>query len=427
MKTIHFVRAAAPAIALAACIVTEKSQKTDTTAAAVDTGAAANYVADSVISVPYDSIASDTAGLGAQIGNTAPLANDTAFTRITGQSTGGALTKFPAKIPTRGALPLQLEILLDRAGFSPGIIDGTWGANAAKALAWFKVANGMDSTGASGMSDTTAMTDTTSAKTKTAKKTTSKQTTPKQTTTANAKLASLDQATYQKLVQAGQSTPLITTYQVTADDVKGPFVQVPDNVYQQAKLDCLCYSSPGEALAEKFHTSEQMLKQLNPKIDFKTIAAGTSIQVPNVAQISPPTGGGVAKLVISKKGYWTHAVDASGKVIAHFPSTLGAGYDPSPTGDFKVTGISRNPSFNYQPTLMAEVPDTKPTAKLKPGPNSPVGVVWMSLSKPHYGIHGTAHPETIGYANSHGCVRLTNWDAEELASMIKAGIPVQFE
>jgi lipoprotein-anchoring transpeptidase ErfK/SrfK len=120
-------------------------------------------------------------------------------------------------------------------------------------------------------------------------------------------------------------------------------------------------------------------------------------------------------------------VDASGNVLAHFPSTLGEGYDPSPTGDFHVTGIATDPTFNYQPSLMAEVPDTRPTAKLKPGPNSPVGTVWMALSKPHYGIHGTPAPETIGYANSHGCVRLTNWDAERLASLVKAGTPVQFQ
>jgi lipoprotein-anchoring transpeptidase ErfK/SrfK len=404
--------AAAIAASASACIVSESSDSAKKTDTGTVAATAQEYVADSVISVPaYDSVYMDTVGLGQQIGNLPPLSTDTGFKRISSQTTGATISKFPARIPTRGPAALQLQILLDRAGFSPGIIDGQWGPNAAKALQWFNVRNGMDSTGV-------MFTDSQATKP------------PRQrgSTKANqpVKIATIDQATYQKLATAGQNAQLIASYQVTAEDVKGPFVKVPNSVYEQAKLDCLCYSSPGEALAEKFHTSEQMLQQLNPGVDFKSIAAGASIQVPNVAQSQPATGGGAAKIVISRKGYWTHVVDASGNVVAHFPSTLGAGYDPSPSGDFKVTGISHNPAFNYQPSLMAEVPDTRPTAKLKPGPNSPVGIVWMALSKPHYGIHGTSAPETIGYANSHGCVRLTNWDAEILSGMVKAGTPVEF-
>jgi lipoprotein-anchoring transpeptidase ErfK/SrfK len=372
---------------LAAGCIVEKSnsaKKADTTTAAPAVTAA---IPDSVISVPMgDSISLDTAGLASQMDSLPPLSTDTGFKHITAKSAAATLTKFPAQIPTRGPLPIQLEILLDRAGFSPGIIDGTWGKNAMKAMSWFRVANGMDSVS-----------------------------------------GSIDQSTYEKLASAGQTSPVITSYQVTADDIKGPFVKIPDNVYQKAKLDCLCYSSPAEALAEKFHTSEQMLKQLNPGVNLQSVTAGTSLQVPNVAESSPANSSGIAKLIISKKGFWTHGVDSSGNVVAHFPSTLGAGYDPSPTGDFHVTGIAHNPAFHYQPALMAEIPDTRPTAMLKPGPNSPVGVVWIALSKPHYGIHGTSSPETIGYVNSHGCVRLTNWDAERLSSMVRSGMPVQFE
>ena len=370
----------------AGCIV-EKSnpaKKADTTTVTPVTIAA---VPDSLISVPMgDSISLDTTGLASQLDSLPPVSTDTGFKHITAKSAAATLTRFPAPIPIRGPLPLQLEILLDRAGFSPGIIDGTWGKNAKKAMNWFRVANGIDSV-----------------------------------------KGSIDQATYEKLVSAGQTSPVITSYQVTADDIKGPFVKIPNNVYQQAKLDCLCYSSPAEALAEKFHTSEQMLKQLNPGVDLQSVKAGTSLQVPSIAESSSASSSNIAKLIISKKDFWTHGVDSSGNVVAHFPSTLGAGYDPSPTGDFHITGIAHNPSFNYQPALMAEVPDTKPTAKLKPGPNSPVGVVWIQLSKPHYGIHGTSAPQTIGYANSHGCVRLTNWDAERLSGMVKSGMPVQFE
>jgi len=370
------------------CIVSESSDSAKKSAdtASVSTATVAT-VPDSLISIPIDDSASlDTMGLGSQLDSLPPISTDTGFKRITEKSVDATLTKFPARIPVRGPATLRLQILLDRANFSPGIIDGAWGKNAAKALSWFRAANGLDS----------------------------------------AAKASIDQASYDKLVAAGQSTPLITTYEVTADDMEGPFIQIPNSVYDQAKLECLCFSSPAEEMAEKFHTNQQMLKQLNPGVNLNSLSAGTSLQVPNVAEASQSSSA-IAKVVISRKGFWTHAVDASGNVLAHFPSTLGAGYDPSPTGDFHVTGIATDPTFNYQPSLMAEVPDTRPTAKLKPGPNSPVGTVWMALSKPHYGIHGTPAPETIGYANSHGCVRLTNWDAERLASLVKAGTPVQFQ
>ncbi|MEO5904417.1 MAG: L,D-transpeptidase, partial [Gemmatimonadaceae bacterium] len=221
--------------------------------------------------------------------------------------------------------------------------------------------------------------------------------------------------------------PTIVSYTVTADDVKGPFSKIPDDVYEKAKLKCLCFESVDEKLAETFHTTPRLLQQLNPGVDLSKVASGTSLVVPNVADSSPPATDHVAKLVVSKTGFWTHALDSAGRVLYHFPSTLGAGYDPSPTGDFHVTGISQNPPFHYQPTLFAEVPDNKPTARLASGPNSPVGTVWMGLSKPHYGIHGTSSPETIGYANSHGCVRLTNWDAERLSKLVRRGLPVLFQ
>ena len=134
-----------------------------------------------------------------------------------------------------------------------------------------------------------------------------------------------------------------------------------------------------------------------------------------------------ARIIISKKGFWTHVIDSAGKIIYHFPSTLGAGYDPSPTGDFKVTDISHDPAFRYQPKLFAEVPDSRPQALLPRGPNSPVGVVWISLSKEHYGIHGTPDPSKIGYTQSHGCIRLTNWDAMKLARIIRASFRILFD
>ena len=410
------IAAVAGVILLSGCIVKDDTVKK---AAADSAALAASAAPDTTdISVPaYDSVSADTVGLGSQISqmaDTASFPTDSALTNVSRKVIGAKPAAFPLRIPPRGATPLQLEILLDRANFSPGIIDGTWGGNAAKALEWFRVANGLDS----------------GAHTPSGR--------PGKGTLAQ---AAIDKTAYDKLVGSTDMASLITNYEVTTDDVKGPFVDIPNSVYDQAKLTCLCYSSPAEELAEKFHTSEQLLHQLNPAIDLKTVTAGTSIQVPNVeafqagsaasapSSASSGTAGSaqIAKLIISRKGFWTHAVDSAGNIVDHFPSTLGAGYDPSPSGDFHVTGISQNPAFHYQPSLMAEVPDSRPTARLKPGPNSPVGAVWMALSKPHYGIHGTSSPQTIGYANSHGCVRLTNWDAEKLSSLVRAGTPVEFQ
>jgi lipoprotein-anchoring transpeptidase ErfK/SrfK len=303
--------------------------------------------------------------------------------------------KFPVRIPKKGAVTLQLQILLDRAGFSPGIIDGTWGVNAAKAITFFTHPD--DPERLSG--------------------------------DAPPSVTSVDRATYNRLRTAARHKPLLRRYRITGGDLRGPFTPIPEDVYQQAKLECLCYASPIEALSERFHSSRKLLQDLNPKVNFDKLRQGTTLLVPNVeldGAAVPQDTAIIARVIISKKHFWTHAVDADGRIIYHFPSTLGAGYDPSPSGDVRVTYVSRNPSFRYQPKLFYEVPDDKPEAKLPAGPNSPVGLVWMSLSKPHYGIHGTSSPETIGYANSHGCVRLTNWDALRLSDLVDIGTPVQF-
>lgn len=305
------------------------------------------------------------------------------------------VTKFPFSIPSTGPLTLHLQILLDRAHFSPGILDGEWGQNAGTALAFF--ANPETAGRLTGV-------------------------TPKRP-------ASVDKATYDRLRNRAGKRPLLKRYRLSQSDVAGPFTPIPSDVYEQAKLKCLCYASPAEAIAEKFHTSPKLLAQLNPGVNIEKMRAGTELLVPDVAAENVASGMDtviVAKLIISKTGFWTHAVDSEGKILAHYPSTLGAGYDPSPTGAFRVTYVSRDPGFHYQPKLFAEVPNDRPEARLPPGPNSPVGRVWMSLSKPHYGIHGTSSPETIGYAASHGCVRLTNWDALQLSDLVESGTPVEF-
>lgn len=405
--THRFTRSALPVFGAAFLIVSAGCiDIKDKDSPGKDAGVVTQVADSSDISAPsYDDFALDTAGMGAR--EIATPADDSAYSQISERTLAAPLTRFPARIPKQGPTALQIQVLLDRAHFSPGILDGKWGDNAAKALAFFRTPE--DSTG-SGIA-------------------------------ALDSAALMDQATYQRLRAAAGSVPVLTRYTVTADDMKGPFAKIPDNVYEQAKLNCLCYASAIEGIAEKFHTSQKLLKQLNPTADLAGIKAGTKLVVPNIEvtdllstggtvaagdAAATTSGGQIARLIISKKGYWTHAVDAAGKTLYHFPSTLGAGYDPSPDGVLSVTRIAWNPTFHYQPTLFAEVSNSKPEAQLPKGPNSPVGVVWMALSKPHYGIHGTSSPETIGYANSHGCVRLTNWDAAELGGIISSGVEVQF-
>ena len=299
-----------------------------------------------------------------------------------------------------GPTVLRAQILLDQAGFSPGAFDGEWGANTSKAVFWFQDAAGLPVTGF------------------------------------------VDAATFDALLRRVGKAAGVVRYAVTAEDVAGPFVRIPDTPYEQAELDCLCYESAWEGLAERFHSTPELLATLNPGVDTSRVRAGTQLWVPGVTRpaLPPATAAAagdtttrvlaapaVARILISKRGSYVQALDSAGRILMHFPSTLGSAYDPSPDGDFHVTRVAFRPDFHYNPALYAEVPDSRPDAHLPPGPNAPVGVVWMALSKPHYGIHGTSSPGTIGYADSHGCVRLTNWDANWLAQHTPVGTPVQFE
>jgi lipoprotein-anchoring transpeptidase ErfK/SrfK len=188
---------------------------------------------------------------------------------------------------------------------------------------------------------------------------------------------------------------------------------------EKSTLPALYYSSPLELLAEKFHASPKLLTKLNPGKSFDK--AGEEILVPNVH--SSPPGQKAAKVIVDKTASTVTAVDGEGKAIAQYPATMGSEHDPLPIGDWKVNGVSKNPPFHYNPDLFWDADAKDEKATIKPGPNNPVGVVWIDLSKPHYGIHGTPEPSTIGKTQSHGCIRLTNWDAAELAEMVAPGIP----
>lgn len=285
---------------------------------------------------------------------------------------------------TSGPVIVRAQVLLDRAQFSVGVIDGNAGRNTELALLWFQKTHNLPAT------------------------------------------STLDSATYTRLMQVAGAAPAVMRFVVDEKTLEGPFIVLPRNVYEQAKLRCLCYASLTEKLAERFHATLEVMRKLNPGIGFAALKPGDTIWVPAVEVPTSANPVRVARIQVAKRGSYVHAYDRSGRLVYHFPSTLGSRYDPSPTGNFKVTGVAWDPVFRYDPTLFSDVADNKPGAKLPPGPNSPVGRVWIALSRDHIGIHGTPTPETIGFASSHGCVRLTNWDATKLARAASRGTRVDF-
>ncbi len=299
----------------------------------------------------------------------------------------------PAPFPPANPRSLaDIQILLARASFSPGAIDGKGGSNTKRAVEAFQAAHALPVTGA------------------------------------------VDPVTWQNLVAAsGQQT--LALYTVAPADVAGPFVPaIPHDMEQQAKLPGLFYTSPLELLAEKFHCTPELLTALNPGANFA--AAGQVLRVPNVAPFTPwtkdqplPDRSAIppdVRIVVSKSRS-SLTVERGDDVIYFAPVTSGSEHDPLPLGQWKVVGISRAPVFHYNPKLFWDAKATDRKTTVPAGPNNPVGVVWIDLSKEHYGIHGTPEPKMIGKTTSHGCVRLTNWDVQAVASLVKPGTAVLFE
>lgn len=321
---------------------------------------------------------------GAPVSSARATSNPEKWSDIAAETVNRGPATLPLPAAGEGPSIAAVQVLLDRALFSTGVIDGKWGKNTEKAVYWLQRREQLRATG------------------------------------------QVDSATAARLRTLAGAGPLVREHALTAEDVAGPFRTLPEDIYARAELECLCYESLTEKLAERFHTTPELLAQLNPNLDLNRVSAGDVVQAPVPRDTAAAAGGNVTEIMISDGGGYLHALDAEGRILFHFPSTLGSEYAPSPTGRFEVTRIARDPTWHYQPELLTGVPDRHDDAVLPPGPNNAVGLVWIELSQPHYGIHGTSAPETIGYATSNGCVRLTNWDALFLAGRVRTGTPVNF-
>ena len=205
---------------------------------------------------------------------------------------------------------------------------------------------------------------------------------------------------------------------LTEADVAGPFVQIPDDMMEKAKLAALGYRNVAEALGERFHASPALLAELNPGKDLGR--AGEEIVVPNLASAAPLAK--AARVVVDKSDSTVTLYDAADAVIAQFPASTGSEHDPLPLGEWKILGVARNPEFKYSPKLFWAADPAHAKATVAAGPNNPVGVAWVALSKPHYGVHGTPEPSKIGKTESNGCIRLTNWNAEAMGYSVSPGL-----
>ena len=271
-----------------------------------------------------------------------------------------------------------LQVFLDREGFSPGVIDGKKGSNVTKAIEAWQNATG-------------------------------------ETLDPN----NADDILERLRLSGGMA---FTTYEITAADAAGPYVaSIPDDYAHKAALPHLSFTSTEEMLGEKFHMDVAYLKEINPGVDF-TIP-GTLVKVVDIGEKKT---GKVAKILADKGRKQVLAYDANGTLIAAYPASIGSSDTPSPSGTVTVQRIALNPGYTYNPKINFKQGNNDKVLTLQPGPNGPVGTVWIALSKPTYGIHGTPEPSKIGKTQSHGCIRLTNWDATELAKMTSAGVTVEF-
>jgi lipoprotein-anchoring transpeptidase ErfK/SrfK len=277
-------------------------------------------------------------------------------------------------------LAVRLQVLLARGHFSPGEIDGKFGENAKKALRAYAEAHQL------------------------------------------ANSDRLTQDVWQNLAQ--DDRPVLSTYEITSKDVAGPFLaKLPRKMEDMKHLSRLDYTSAREELAERFHISEELLSALNPGQQFRR--AGETIVVVD-AKSGAASAAKPDRVEVDKVRQTVTVFDASGQLLDFYPATVGSEEKPSPSGTLKVTSIDHNPIYRYNPKYHFKDVHSKSPFTIKPGPNNPVGTVWINLSAEGYGIHGTPNPGKVSKAASHGCVRVTNWDAEQLAMEVKKGVAVTF-
>ncbi len=295
------------------------------------------------------------------------------------QSTTGTDTAPPKSATSASdasiSTTLRAQVLLERAHFSPGVIDGLTGSNTRRALRAYQDAHDLPVTGEA------------------------------------------DDATMSSL--GGEGAPVLVSYTLTESDVAGPFAETPEGPEAMSKVDALPYASVEEKVSEQFHVTPGWLRKHNPGV---ALAAGSKLTVPDLSGATElPTP---ARIVVDESDRSLLLQDEAGKVLAHFPVTTGSAEFPLPIGEWKINGVATDPVWRFDPKLISGTAKDAKAADIPPGPNNPVGVVWMDLSKPHYGIHGTPDPERIGKTASNGCIRMTNWSATAVSKVVSPGMPV---
>lgn len=270
---------------------------------------------------------------------------------------------------------VRLQVLLDRAGASPGVIDGLSGDNVNKAVAGFEAMNKLPVDGR------------------------------------------VDPDVASRLED---NAPVVESYVVSAEDAKDLVDRIPEDYGEKAKMQSLGYTSVAEKLSERFHMGIDLVNALNPASQF---APGDTVWVVNP---DLPRQGKVKRIEADRKAGQVLAYAEDGTLLAVYPATIGSQDNPAPSGKHKVKGVAKMPVYRYDPKLNFKQGKNDHVLTIPKGPNGPVGTVWIDLTEPTYGIHGTPEPKLIDKVGSHGCVRLTNWDAEELAGMVRPGVLVDF-